>query len=93
MKKNLDRLGGLVFSQRVLLTLIDEAGISREDAYKIVQTNAMKIWAGESDSFLELLKTDELVTSKLSNEKLEAIFDLGYHTKNVDYIFGQVFKD
>jgi adenylosuccinate lyase len=93
MKKNLDRLGGLVFSQRVLLTLIDEAGISREDAYKIVQANAMKIWAGESDSFLELLKTDELVTSKLSNEKLEAIFDLSYHTKNVDYIFGQVFKD
>ena len=93
MQKNLDRLGGLVFSQRVLLTLIDEAGISREDAYKIVQTNAMKIWGGESNSFLELLKSDELVTSKLSNEKLEELFDLGYHTKNIDHIFAQVFKD
>jgi adenylosuccinate lyase len=92
MQKNLDRLGGLVFSQRVLLTLIDEAGISREDAYKIVQTNAMKIWAGESNSFLELLKNDKLVTEKLSAKTLEGIFDLSYHTKQVDHIFKQVFK-
>ena len=93
MQKNLDRLGGLVFSQRVLLTLIDEAGISREDAYKIVQTNAMKIWAGESNSFLDLLKKDAQVVEKLGAEKLEALFDLGYHTKNVDHIFRQVFGE
>jgi adenylosuccinate lyase len=91
MQRNLDRLGGLVFSQRVLLTLIEEVGISREDAYKIVQTNAMKIWAGESNSFLELLKADKEVSSKLSDKKLEEIFDLSYHTKNVDHIFKQVF--
>ena len=92
MQKNLDRLGGLVFSQRVLLTLIDEAGISREDAYKIVQSNAMKIWAGESNSFLELLKKDKLVSEKLSDKKLEEIFDLTYHTKNIDHIFSKIFK-
>lgn len=91
MQKNIDRLGGLVFSQRVLLTLIEEAGISREDAYKIVQTNAMKIWAGESNSFLELLKADKQVSEKLSDKKLEEIFDLKYHTKNIDHIFTQVF--
>jgi adenylosuccinate lyase len=92
MQKNLNKLGGLVFSQRVLLTLIEEAKISREDAYKIVQSNAMKIWAGESDSFLELLKSDKEVSSKLSDKKLEEIFDLSYHTKNIDHIFKQVFK-
>jgi adenylosuccinate lyase len=93
MQRNLDRLGGLVFSQRVLLTLIDEAGISREDAYKIVQTNAMKIWSGEATSFLELLKSDELVSQKLSDKKLEDLFDFKYHTKNIDHIFKQVFKN
>ncbi len=91
MQKNLDRLGGLVFSQRVLLTLIDEAGISREDAYKIVQSNAMKIWAGESNSFLELLKADKEVVEKLGMQKLESLFDISYHTKNIDHIFKQVF--
>ena len=91
MKKNLNRLGGLVFSQRVLLTLIEEAGISREDAYKIVQTNAMKVWNGESDSFLDLLKSDNQVVEKLGNDKLEEIFDLNYHTKNIDHIFRSVF--
>ncbi len=91
MQKNLDRLGGLVFSQRVLLTLIDEAGISREDAYKIVQSNAMKIWAGESNSFLDLLKADKEVVEKLGLEKLESLFDISYHTKNIDHIFKQVF--
>ena len=91
MQRNLDRLGGLVFSQRVLLTLIEEAGISREDAYRIVQTNAMKIWAGEASSFLELLKSDAEVSSKLSAKKLEEIFDLNYHTKNIEQIFKQVF--
>lgn len=93
MQKNLDRLGGLVFSQRVLLTLIDEAGISREDAYKIVQSNAMKIWAGESNSFLELLKADKEVVEKLGVKKIEELFDISYHTKNIDHIFKQVFKD
>lgn len=93
MQRNLDKLGGLVFSQRVLLTLIEEAGISREDAYKIVQTNAMKIWAGESNSFLELLKSDPEVSSKLSDKKLTEIFDITYHTKNIDHIFKQVFKN
>lgn len=91
MVKNLNKLGGLVFSQRVLLTLIEEAKISREDAYKIVQTNAMKIWRNEADSFLELLKQDQQVVEKLGIEKLEAIFDLNYHTKNIDHIFKQVF--
>ncbi len=91
MQKNLDRLGGLVFSQRVLLALIEEAGISRENAYKIVQSNAMKIWAGEANSFLELLKADQEVSSKLSAKKLEEIFDLNYHTKNIDFIFKKVF--
>ncbi|MBL6665255.1 MAG: adenylosuccinate lyase [Rickettsiales bacterium] len=92
MTKNLNKLGGLVFSQRVLLNLIEVAKISREDAYKIVQTNAMKVWAGESDSFLELLKQDPLVVEKLGADKLEALFDLSYHTKNIDYIFGKVFR-
>lgn len=93
MQKNLDRLGGLVFSQRVLLALIDEAGISREDAYKIVQTNAMKIWAGKSNSFLELLKQDNQVVEKLGLEKLESLFDITYHTKNINHIFKQVFGE
>ena len=91
MQKNLDKLGGLVFSQRVLLTLIEEAKISREDAYKIVQTNAMKIWAGEASSFLELLKSDKEIVEKLGVKKLEEIFDISYHTKNIDHIFKQVF--
>ena len=90
MDKNLNQLNGLVFSQRVLLTLIEEAGISREDAYKIVQTNAMKVWKEDVD-FLDLLKSDPAVQGKISEEKLEAIFDLSYHTKNVNHIFEQVF--
>jgi adenylosuccinate lyase len=93
MKKNLDKLGGLVFSQRVLLTLIDEAKISREDAYKIVQTNAMKVWSGEENSFLELLKKDQLIVEKLGIAKIESLFDVSYHSKNVDYIFDQVFQE
>jgi adenylosuccinate lyase len=92
MQRNLDQLGGLVFSQRVLLTLIEEAKISREDAYKIVQTNAMKVWSGEEKSFLELLKKDQEVVEKLGVQKLEEIFDISYHTKHVDHIFNQVFK-
>ena len=91
MMENLNRLNGLTFSQRVLLTLIDEAGFSREDAYKIVQRNAMKVWKEKVD-FLELLKTDKQVIENIDTKKLEAIFDFSYYTKNVDQIFSKVFK-
>ena len=87
MQKNLDLLGGLVHSQRVLLALT-QAGISREDAYRIVQQNAMPVWRGEGQ-FLELLKADKEVT--LSDEELEALFNLDYHFKHVDDIFARVF--
>ncbi len=89
MQKNIDRLGGLIFSQRVLLALT-QAGTSREDAYKYVQRNAMKVWE-EGKNFLEELKADEDVTAKLSPQELEEKFDISYHTKNVDYIFERVF--
>ena len=87
MQKNLDLLGGLVHSQRVLLALT-QAGTSREDAYRIVQQNAMPVWRGEGQ-FLELLKADKEVT--LSDEELEALFNLDYHFKHVDDIFTRVF--
>jgi adenylosuccinate lyase len=89
MQANLDHLGGLVHSQRVLLALT-QAGLSREDSYKAVQDNAMKVWNGR-DSFLDLLKADERVSSKLSACNLEALFDLGHHTAHVDTIFKRVF--
>jgi adenylosuccinate lyase len=89
MRRNLDRLGGLVHSQRVLLALT-QAGLSREDAYRLVQRNAMPVWRGEGD-FLRLLKADEEIRAKLSETELEALFDLGYHTKHVDTIFRRVF--
>ncbi len=89
MAKNLDRLGGLIHSQRVLLALT-QAGVSREEAYAIVQRNAMKVWAGEGD-FLSFLKADADVTKALSERDLEALFDLGYHTKHVETIFKRVF--
>ncbi|MBD3759981.1 adenylosuccinate lyase [Rhizorhabdus sp.] len=91
MQKNLDRMGGLVHSQRVLLALT-QAGISREDSYRIVQRNAMKVW--ESDgalSLLDLLKADPQVTAAISAEELEEKFDLDYHLKHVDTIFDRVF--
>lgn len=91
MAANLDRLGGLVHSQRVLLALT-QAGVSREDAYSLVQRNAMTVWR-ESGSFLELLKADPEVSAALSAETLEGIFDLGYHLKHVDTIFARVFGD
>ena len=87
MQKNLDRLGGLVFSQRVMLALT-QAGISREDAYAAVQENAMKVWRGEG-RFIDFLKSDARVT--LPDAELEALFDLGYHTKHVDTVFSRVF--
>jgi adenylosuccinate lyase len=93
MQKNLDRMGGLVHSQRVLLALT-QAGASREQAYALVQRNAMKVW--ESDgalSLLELLKADTEVTALLSSAEIEAQFDLGHHLKHVDTIFARVFGD
>ncbi|KAA0121714.1 adenylosuccinate lyase [Methylobacterium sp. P1-11] len=91
MQKNLDRLGGLIHSQRVLLALT-QAGVSREDSYRLVQRNAMPVWRGEGD-FLALLKADPEVAAALPAEQIEACFDLGYHFKHVDTIFGRVFGD
>ncbi|WP_294395559.1 adenylosuccinate lyase [uncultured Sphingomonas sp.] len=89
MQKNLDRMGGLVHSQRVLLALT-QAGVSREDSYRLVQRNAMKVWESDGQlSLLELLKADPEVT--LSDAELEDRFDLGYHFKQVDAIFARVF--
>ncbi|HHI82662.1 MAG TPA: adenylosuccinate lyase [Rhizobiales bacterium] len=90
MMKNLNQLGGLVHSQRVLLALT-QAGVSREDAYRLVQRNAMPVWRGEGN-FLDLLKADKQVSKVLSDSELEALFDLGYHTRNVDTIFKRVFE-
>jgi adenylosuccinate lyase len=94
MQRNMDKLRGLVFSQRVLLALT-QAGVSREDSYSIVQRNAMKVWeaaqvGGEAD-FLALLKADPGVI--IPDAELEALFDLGYHTKHVDTIFRRVFGE
>ena len=89
MQRNLDKLGGLVHSQRVLLALT-QAGVSREDAYRLVQRNAMPVWRGEGD-FLALLKADADVTAALKPEEIEECFDLGYHFKHVDTIFSRVF--
>ncbi|MGH6848930.1 MAG: adenylosuccinate lyase [Methylocella sp.] len=91
MKKNLDRLGGLVHSQRVLLALTQK-GLSREEAYGLVQRNAMPAWRGEGD-FLTLLKSDKDVRKALSDAELEKLFDLGYHLKHIDFIFKRVFGE
>ena len=91
MQANMDRMGGLIHSQRVLLALTQN-GVSREDAYRLVQRNAMKVW--ESDGklmLLDLLKQDEEVTAALSEQQLEEKFDLEYHFKHVDTIFARVF--
>ena len=91
MQKNLDRMGGLVHSQRVLLALT-QAGISREDAYRIVQRNAMKVWESDGElSLMELLKADGDVTAKLSETEIEERFNLDYHFKHIDTIFERVF--
>ena len=89
MQKNLDRLGGLIHSQRVLLALTQK-GASREDAYRLVQRNAMPVWRGEGD-FLNLLTNDPEVRERLSEADLKDLFDLGYHLKHVDTIFRRVF--
>jgi adenylosuccinate lyase len=89
MQKNLDLLGGLVHSQRVLLALTQK-GASREDAYALVQRNAMPVWRGEGD-FLTLLKADKDVVAYLQPDEIEALFDLAYHFRQVDTIFTRVF--
>src|SRR5690606_17823717 len=91
MQKNLDRMGGLVHSQRVLLALT-QAGVSREDAYRLVQRNAMKVWESDGQlSLLDLLTNDEEVKQAMSDTELEEKFDLEYHFKHVDTIFERVF--
>ncbi|HEV3175356.1 MAG TPA: adenylosuccinate lyase [Stellaceae bacterium] len=89
MRANLDRLGGLIHSQRVLLALT-QAGMSREDAYRAVQRNAMPVWEGKA-KFLDLLKSDAEVTGHVKPKALEALFDDAYHTKHVETIFRRVF--
>jgi adenylosuccinate lyase len=89
MRANLDRLGGLIHSQRVLLALT-EAGVPREEAYRLVQRNAMKVWETGAD-FQAALLADKDVTKVLSPDEIKAQFDLGYHTKYVDAIFARVF--
>jgi len=91
MKANLDKLGGLHNSQRVLLALTQK-GMSREDAYGAVHRNAMEVWHGNG-AFLNLLKADKAIGEILANDELESLFDLGYHTKHVDTIFDRVFSD
>ena len=89
MDKNLNDLGGLVFSQRVLLALT-QAGMSREDAYRAVQTNAMQVWH-EGGHLLDKLSADESVTKHIARETLAPMFDMSYHTKHVDTVFRRVF--
>ncbi|WP_295446329.1 adenylosuccinate lyase [Sphingorhabdus sp. EL138] len=91
MQKNLDRMGGLVHSQRVLLALT-QAGISREDSYRIVQRNAMKVWESDgAESLMALLKADPDVTAKMTASEIEDRFNLDYHFKHIDTIFDRVF--
>jgi adenylosuccinate lyase len=89
MQKNLDRLGGLVHSQRLLIALTQK-GVAREEAYRLVQANAMKVWRGEGD-FLSFLKADPDMRKHLSEAEIEENFDLGHHFKHVDTIFQRVF--
>jgi adenylosuccinate lyase len=89
MQKNLERLGGLIHSQQVMIALTQK-GVAREDAYAVVQRNAMRVWRGEGD-FLSLLAADKDVRKHLSAAELKENFDLGYHFKHVDTIFERVF--
>lgn len=91
MLDNMNKMGGLPNSQRVLLELT-QAGVSREDAYRLVQANAMKVWESRGElQLLDLLKADETVTSKVSEAELDELFNMDYHTKHVDTIFKRVF--
>jgi adenylosuccinate lyase len=89
MKGNLESLGGLVFSQRVMLALTQK-GMSREDAYVAVQRNAMEGWKGNA-AFMQLCRADKDIRQHLSDDEIVAMFDMGYHTKQVDTIFKRVF--
>jgi len=89
MQANMDKLGGLHNSQRVLLALVEKEA-SREDAYRLVQRNAMRTWAGEG-AFLDFLKADDEIAKRLSHTELEALFDMEYHLAQVDTIFARVF--
>ncbi len=91
MEANMNKLGGLMHSQRVLLALT-QAGVSREDSYRLVQRNAMKVWNEGKDFFTELTGDDEVMAS-LPRDAIEDLFDLGYHTKHVDTIFARVFGE
>ncbi|WP_109453351.1 adenylosuccinate lyase, partial [Azospirillum sp. TSH64] len=91
MQKNLDDLGGLVFSQRVLLALT-QAGMSREDSYKAVQRNAMQVWE-KGGNYLDLLSNDADIAKHIGRDKLEPMFDMTYHTKHVDTVFKRVFGE
>ncbi|MBO43754.1 MAG: adenylosuccinate lyase [Rhodospirillaceae bacterium] len=91
LRQNLEKLGGLHNSQRVLLALTQK-GMSREDAYRLVQRNAMEVWKGNG-AFLNLLKGEKEIADYLANDELEVLFDLGYHTKHVETIFSRVLED
>lgn len=91
MQKNLDDLGGLVFSQRVLLALT-QAGMSREDSYKAVQRNAMQVWE-KGGNYLDLLSSDPDIAKHIGRDKLEPMFDMTYHTKHVETVFKRVFGE
>jgi adenylosuccinate lyase len=91
MRANIDRLGGLIHSQRVLLGLI-EAGLAREAAYALVQQHAAKVWRGDAD-FLSALLADEQVRALLPEAKVRGMFDLAPHTRHTDTIFRRVFGD
>jgi adenylosuccinate lyase len=93
MRRNLDRMGGLVHSQRVLLALT-QAALSREDSYSLVQRHAMKVWESDGQlSLLELLKRDPKVTERIPPAELEKLFDLQHHLREVDRIFERVFGE
>ena len=93
MEKNLNKMGGLVHSQRVLLALT-QAGLERDASYRLVQRNAMKVWESDGQlSLLELLKADPEVAAVLSPEQIEDKFNLDYHFKAIDTIFARVFGD
>ena len=87
MRENMDITKGLLFSGRVLIELVEHEGISREDAYAIAQSNAMRCW-NEKIPLLELLKSDERITN-MSAQELESLFDLGYYLKHIDEVFGR----
>ena len=95
MLRNLNQFGGLVFSQRLLLVLTQKE-VSREESYKVVQKNAMLAWESYGSEnplvFEDLIKKDEFITSTLSKKEIEDIFDLKYHTKNIDKIYKRVLE-